>query len=128
MSSTIKFDDGSGTVINVYGPAGRTSVNHLPLYATGVNGNGDRWGYKYSSSKKYRWNMTLPNLTQAMKDDLEDFYYDSADGPKNTFGFTHTDGTLYNGCRFVNTSLEFSRVNDNEFSVTIIIEHNTQMS
>ena len=128
MSSTVKFDNGGGTIINVTGPAGQTNINHLPLYATGVNGNGDRWGYKYSSQKKYRWNITLPNLTQAMKDDLEDFYYNTADGPKNTFGYTHTDGTVYNNARFVNTELQFTRTNDNLFSVSIVIEHETQMS
>jgi len=128
MSSTIKFDNGAGTVINITGPAGRTNINHLALYATGINGNGDRWSYKYSSQKKYRWNMTLPNLTATMKNQLEDFYYNTADGPTNTFTYTHTDGTEYTGARFVNDDLQFSRVNDNEFSVSIVIEHETQLS
>lgn len=116
-SSTVKFG-----AVTVGGPDGFTSVRLLPMFVTDLSANHTRWTYQTTATKKSRWRISLDNLTTAQKNALETFFTDVAKGPTNTFIYTHTDGTSYSGCRFVDTELDFSRMDDRTWSTQVEIE------
>lgn len=129
MSTTINFTRGT-TDLDLPGPAGTTNVRRAPQYSRGVNGNGESWSYKYHSKKLVRWAMTLRELTEANAQALDAFFEgtdaNSANGPTESFTYTHTDGTTYTGVRFVNENLDYTRSDGNTFSVSIEIEFEDQ--
>lgn len=111
-----------GGTVTVNGPAGPTEVNLLPRFVTAQSSDLTRWTYQTTSQKRWQWTITLGDLTTAQKVALETFFADTAKGPLGTFTYQHTDETTYTNVRFIDTELQFSRVNDNHWSVTIHLE------
>jgi hypothetical protein len=126
-ASTVSFTIG-GTTVTVNGPAGPTDVAALPLTAIDRAADHTLWSYRYTSTKKWVWGMTLNDLTAAQKDALEDFFTDTAIGPTNTLTYVHTDGTSYATCRFLSTELKWQRVNQALWSVPIQLEVPSQVA
>ena len=126
-ASTVSFTIG-GTTVTVNGPAGPTDLSALPLTAADRAADHTLWSYKYTSTKKWVWGMTLNDLTAAQKDALEDFFTDTAIGPSNAFTYVHTDGASYSNCRFLSTELKWQRVNERIWSVPIQFEVPSQVA
>ena len=59
--------------------------------------------------------LSFRDLTAAQKTALQTYFNDVAKGPSNTFSYTHTDGTVYAGVRFLDNVLEFSRIDGGAF-------------
>ena len=118
----VRFDNAAGSRIDVTGPAGPTDVFVLPRFVTDLSASHQRWTYQTTSTKKFQWTLSFQSLTTQQKNELETFFADVAKGPTNTFRYTHTDGTTYTGCRFVDTQLAFGRVDNNTWSVTVRLE------
>ena len=116
-----------GTV-TVAGPAGATQVDLLTGFVSDLSADFTRFAYRTTSNFLRQWTLNLSNLTTAQKNDLETYFRDTAKGPTNTFTYVHTDGTSYASCRFVDTELRWSRLNDQEWSVQVRIETATNIN
>jgi len=122
-ATTVQF----GTV-TVSGPSGPTQVDLQTGFVSDLSADFTRFSYRTTSNFLRQWTISLPNLTTAQKNDLETYFRNTAKGPTNTFTYVHTDGTSYANCRFVDTSLRFTRLNDNEWSVQVRIETTTAIN
>lgn len=121
-ASTVTF--GTATV---NGPE-TTDVGAYPMFVTDQAANHARWTYQTTSTKKWLWTIKLRDLTAAQKDALEDYFQSTAKGPTNTFTYIHTDGASYANCRFVDTDLQFTRNNANNWDVSVRIEVPSQVA
>lgn len=120
-SSTVSFDDlqsGSFTPVTVNGPAD-TRVTQEPISVHGVTEDYTIYSYRPTSTKVSTWQMTLMDLTNAMKQNFHDFFYTRAIGTTNTFTYTHTDGVEYTSCRFLQDRLEWTRTSSKLWNVSI---------
>lgn len=127
ISTTVIFDNTSGTTATVTGPTGATRPKLLPRHVSSLTSNHQRWTYKTTSTKRWQWDLTFQNLTLANKNALEGFFSETMDGPIGTFEYTHTSGITYAGCNFVDTELNFSRVDGNTWALTVRIELSTDI-
>lgn len=110
-----------GTV-TLNGPAGPTETRTLPRFVSDLSADHTRWTYQTTSAAKSHWTLTFGDLTTSQKNALETYFNNTAKGPTLTFAYVHTDGTSYSNCRFVDTELAFSRIDDNTWSVTLRLE------
>lgn len=121
MKSTIRFTSGS-TTIDVNGPDGSTQVRCQPNWVQALSEGLIRFSYRTTNRHLELWTLRLDSLTLAMKRNLLSFFYATAQGPTNAFTYRHTDEVTYSGVRFAQTDLQFERRNDQDWSVTIILE------
>lgn len=126
-ASTVSFAIG-GTTVTVNGPPGPTDVSAMPQHTVDRAADHTLWSYRHTTTKLWLWTIGLRDLTAAQKDALEDFFLDTAAGPTNPFTYTHTDGTAYANCRFVQPQLQFQRVNEAVWDVQIQIQSPTQVA
>lgn len=125
-ASTVSFAIG-GTTVTVNGPAGPTDVGPLPRQTIDRAADHTLWSYTHTSTKLWTWSIGLRDLTAAQKDAFEDFFLDTAVGPNTAFTYTHTDGTSYSNCRFLQTDLRWQRVNEAVWDVSIQIQVPSQV-
>ena len=107
-TSTVIFNDLSAPAVTVNGPT-TTTVTQEPVTVHAETEDHTIWAYKPTSTEVSTWDFTLVDLTLAMKNNFHAFFYDDAVGPTNTFTYTHTDGTAYTLCRFLQNTLQWSR-------------------
>lgn len=122
MASTVTF--GTATV---NGPVS-TDPGAYPMWVTDQTPNHTRFVYQLTSVKKWLWTLKFQDLTGVQKAALENYFHNTAQGPTNTFTYTHTDGQTYANCRFADTELQFVRNNGNQWDVTIRIESPNQVA
>lgn len=118
MATTVTF--GASTTIT--GPIAPTPVDQVPIWVTDLSEAGTRFVYKTRSQILWRWRMTFNDLSDTEKAALQTFFDSTAQGPSNTFNFTHTDGVTRSGVRFVDTFLAWQRSGSKLWSVTITLE------
>ena len=104
-----------GTV-TMNGPVGGgQSVRPQPRFVSGRTQNGTTYTYQKNDVTQNIWVLAFNDLTAAQKIALQAYFQDTAKGPSNTFSYTHTDGTVYAGTRFIDNVLEFSRIDGGKF-------------
>lgn len=110
--------------VSVPGPPHGTETASLPRYVSSVSAGHKRWSYTLVplGDQLNQWTIQLDALTASQKADLQEFFDLTADGPNNTFTYTHTDGTSYSDARFVDTELRWSRANQEFWSTMFRIE------
>jgi len=108
--------------VTVCAPAGPTQVDLLTGWVSDLSADFTRYVYRTTANYKRQWTLNLVNLTTAQKNSLESYFRSTALGPTNTFTYTHSDGTSYSACRFMDTDLRFTRMNDAEWAVQVRIE------
>ena len=121
---TLAIDPNSSgeDTITLNGPRSDQAIDKpVPRWVTDLTQGGTRYSYKLNSSTKRIWTLQFDFLTSAQKSDLETFFDTYAEGPENTFTYTHTDGNSYTA-RFAMTDLNFVRVGPNLWQVTMILE------
>ncbi len=116
---TLGNPDTTGVIIN--GPDSDQPIETLPEWVTDLTADNTRIVYRPTSSTLHTWKIDCSNITTAQKNALLTFFRDVAKGPTNTFAYRHTDGTTYT-VRFSQTSLNFSRQNNEFWSVQLILE------
>lgn len=103
-TSTVNFG-----AVEVNGPsAGGTQIRSRARHVTDETADLTRFAYQTTSTKKDLWTLPLSEVTDEQKSALQTFFDDTAQGPANTFSYTHTDGQTYTA-RFVDTELSWSR-------------------
>ena len=111
MSDTVTL----GTV-TMNGPVGGgQDVRPKARFVSGQTVNGTTYTYQKNDVTQNIWVLEFRDLTAAQKTALQTYFQDTAKGPSNTFSYTHTTGTVYTGVRFVDTALEFQRVDGGKF-------------
>lgn len=108
--------------MSVKGPSSNNAqqVDHDTRYGVERAADGTVRAYKYNSSAYRVWTIILDQLTAAQKNSLISFFNTEAEGPNNTFDYTHTNGTTYSTVRFMDTELRFQKIlPSNEWSVTV---------
>ena len=108
--------------VEVSAPAGPTQVDLMTGWVSDLSADFTRFAYRTTSNFLRQWTLNLPNLTTAQKNSLETYFRDTAKGPTNTFTYIHSDGTSYATCRFVDTELRWTRLNDAEWATQVRIE------
>jgi hypothetical protein len=104
-----------GTV-TMNGPVGGGQpVTPKARYVSGRTVNGTTYAYQKNDVTQNVWALSFNDLTAAQKTALQTYFNDVAKGPSNTFSYTHTDGTVYTGVRFIDNVLEFSRIDGGKF-------------
>ena len=104
-----------GTV-TMNGPVGGgQSVRPQARFVSGRTVNGTTYTYQKNDQTQNIWVLSFKDLTAAQKAALQTYFTDVAQGPSNTFSYTHTDATVYTGVRFVDNVLEFSRIDGGAF-------------
>jgi len=91
----------------------------LPLFVSGMTGNHGIYSYQKTSTKKRKWSVPFNNVSTTDKNNLEDFFHDTAKGPTNPFTYTHTDGTAYANTRFAENQFSPRRDGPDQWSFTI---------
>ena len=124
LKSTVNFNDGA-TSITINGPA-PSDFDLLARTASEQSANYDMRSYKFTDKKLRRWQLTFLDLNQTQKDNLINFFTDSAVGPSNTFIYTHTNGVAYTSARFVNDALQVRRTEPGIFTVNVVLEFDAQ--
>lgn len=103
-----------GTTINLQNPIrGEVRARHLP-HAVGRTLSGQLYAYKKGPVYlvgRYTWEY----LRDDEREDLENFFYSTVEGPSNTFTFTDHYGTTY-VAQFLNDFLDFENIDDSESS------------
>lgn len=123
MATTVTI----GTV-SVPGPPGPTQIDLLTGWVTGLSADFTRFAYRTTSSFRRQWSLNLSGLTTTQKNNLETYFRDTAKGPTNTFTYVHTDGTSYASCRFIDTDLRWTRLNNDEWAVAFRLETATDIN
>lgn len=113
--------------VTVPGPPGATDATSLPRFVTDLSANYTRWTYTLTTTKKRNWSIQLADLTAQQKIDLQSFFEDTVDGPNETFTYTHTDGTSHT-VRFVDTMLNWQRVNGTQWGTSFRLETTTEIT
>lgn len=126
-STSVTFSDGTNPAVSIQGPTA-TDCILLPRFVTGRSANGTRYAYTTTTTKRWEWTLQFRGLTTADKNKLENFFSDTVKGPHGTFAYTHTDGSSYAACRFVDTALPLGRIDDNTWDVTVRIESPNQIN
>ena len=104
-----------GTV-TMNGPVGGgQSVRPQPRFVSGRTVNGTTYTYQKNDQTQNVWVLDFRDLTAAQKTALQTYFNDVAKGPSNTFSYTHTNGTIYTGVRFMDNVLEFNRIDGGAF-------------
>jgi len=104
-----------GTV-TMNGPVGGGQpVRPQGRFVSGRTMNGTTYTYQKNNVTQNIWVLSFRDLTAAQKIALQTYFNDVAKGPSNTFSYTHTDGTVYTGTRFIDNVLEFSRIDGGKF-------------
>lgn len=116
MASTVSFN---GSVV-VNGPR-ESSIAQVPIDTQQLTPNAVLWHYRLSTTKRWRWTMTLSLLTDSQKAALETFFWDTAKSGANTFTYVHTDGQSYANTRFDQTSLDWQRAGPGMYDVPITL-------
>jgi hypothetical protein len=109
----------------VIGPSsdGQQNVTPFPRFISEQAADGTRRAYQLNAATLNIWSINFDQLTAAERDSLYAFYEDVAEGPNNTFTYTHTSGAVYNNVRFVDNSLPQSRVlPEKRWSVLVRLE------
>lgn len=119
-SWSVKFDDGAGHTCTINGPQS-SEPDLIQQFVTDLTANHTRYVYQSTSNSLRQWKLHFDTLYAADKANLETFYLTYAVGPVNTFTYTHTDGNTYTA-RFIDTQLQWSRVNANIWSITFTLE------
>jgi len=102
--------------VEINGPVGGgQSVRPQPRFVSGRTVNGKTYTYQKNDVTQNIWVLAFNDLTAAQKIALQTYFNDVAKGPSNTFSYTHTDGTVYAGTRFIDNVLEFSRIDAGAF-------------
>lgn len=114
--------------VEVNGPSGSTDVAQLPKYVTDLTAAHTRIVYKLTATEIQQWTIALDNLTTSMKTAFQAFFDDNAEGPTNTFQYTHTDGTEYSNCRFIDTALTWTRNDNNNWNTVVRLELGTEVN
>lgn len=113
------------TTVTLPGPSSATDVTSMPRFVTDQSANFTRWTYQLTASKLFHWSISIMDLTYAQKNALQSFFDDTVDGPNLTFTYTHTDGNSYTA-RFVDTMLNFNRVNGTQWATNFRLETSTE--
>lgn len=113
--------------VTVPGPPGATDAPSLPRFVTDLSANYTRWTYTLTTTKKRNWSIQLMDLTAQQKIDLQSFFEDTAKGPNESFTYTHTDGTSHTVV-FVDTKLDWQRVNGTQWGTSFRLETTTEIS
>lgn len=121
MASTVVFALGSVSA-TVNGPESPTQVRHLPRWVTARTADHTRIVYQTPAPKTKEWTLNLRDLTTAQKAALQSFFDDTAQGPTNTFDYTHTDGNTYEDVRFLDVELAWERLGPNDWNLTVRLE------
>lgn len=116
-ATTVSF---GSTVIT--GPSAPTPVSQAPKYVSEVSEGGQRFVYKANAATRFMWVLNFVDLTATEKANLQTYFDGTAQGPTNTFTYTHTDGTARTGVRFVDTSLNWQRSGPALWAVTVTLE------
>lgn len=61
-------------------------------------------------------------LTEAQRDDLDDFFHDDIQGALNTFDYTDHFNVTHSDCRLLNDGLEFRKTRFGRWIVTLELE------
>lgn len=126
MADTVTFtyDPGGSaeSAVTVNGPSGPTAVDQFPQFVSDRSADGTRYAYQIHDSVINEWELRLSQLTTAQKTAFDAWFRDTVKGPTETFSYTHTDGTTYASCRFVDTALRWSRLSNLTWDLTVRIE------
>lgn len=110
------------TTLVVNGPIGGQAVEPFARFVTGQSVNGKRYVYQKNAVTQNIWVLQCNDMTRTQKASLTTFFQDTVKGPTSTFDYTHTDATQYNGVRFADTDLQFTRVDTEYFNVQVRLE------
>lgn len=118
---TVHFATASGS-IQVNAPES-TDIMSRPFHVSAETANYTIFSYKKTAVLAQDWTLVFNGLTDANKQAIQDFFYNSAEGPTNTFDYTHSDENGYTA-RFLDTQLQFQR-RPNDWSLTVRLRVNT---
>ena len=93
----------------------------LPMFVVGSTANHTVYSYQVTTVRRWRWEMTLPNLTAVELTDLEDLWSLHLLGASKTCVWRHTNGKLYTA-RIMNTELTSDRTSENLHNVPLTLE------
>jgi hypothetical protein len=93
----------------------------LRMFVTGTTANHTVYSYQVTTVRRWRWNLTLPNLTAEQMTNLEDLWSLHLLGSARTFIWRHTNGKLYTA-RIMNEELEGTRTATDMHDVQLELE------
>lgn len=115
-NSTVSF---GGVVVG--GPIS-TTPKVLSGYVSELSEGMVRYVQRSKASSITQWTLNFQNWTKAQKEAFETFYLDTAQGPTNRFDYIHTDGNTYEDVRFIDAELNWERVNEEVWNISVTIE------
>ena len=121
QTSTVEFLSGPTSVV-ISGPVSPSTFRLLSRTVSDLTAGHKRYVYQLTSKKIRQWSLTFTDLDEDQKRDLEDFFFDIAVGPSNTFVYVHTNGETYSDVRFATNDLEFERTEPGRYRVQVLLE------
>lgn len=121
---TFTFDPGGSgeNAVELNGPTSPTEVSQWPQHVTDRTVDGTRFTYKKNDVVLNDWNMNFNSITTAQKTAFDQWFRDVVEGPTNPFTYTHTDGEDYTNCRLIENSLQWRRIDNQTWELTLRIE------